>query len=43
MTKRQARRRMHELLNEYGYSTSWPIGCQREFDRLCGIIHDKAK
>ena len=39
MTKAEARARISEMDNEYGYSDTWPLAYQQEFERLCDIIH----
>ena len=39
MTKAQARKRISEMENEYGYSDTWPESYQREYEKLCEIIH----
>lgn len=43
MTKREAEKRITALENEYPYSATWPVECQREYEALCAIIWAQTK
>jgi hypothetical protein len=43
MTRRQIEARIRRMLDEYAYSDTWPAGYQEEYERLCELLHGKAK
>lgn len=43
MTRRQIIKSIDALLDEYGWSNTWPVICQEEYERLCELLHGKRK
>jgi len=35
MTVKQIDKRITEMLDEYGWSNTWPVAYQQEYERLC--------
>lgn len=35
VTLKQIDKRISEMENEYGYSNTWPLSYQQEYERLC--------
>lgn len=43
MTRRQIVDRISEMLNQYGWSNTWPAVYQQEYEKLCKMLHKRGR
>lgn len=41
MSRKQITKRIDAMLDDYGWSNTWPTSCQEEYERLCALLYKR--